>query len=84
MLSFVLAAVRDIAACGPACPQPWIIARVDASRGTVATLLSGKGTGTINYACGALQVDDTLFITLRGDRRIAWTPAPQSTSHPLR
>ncbi len=66
------ATVRDIAACGASCPQPWLIARVDAGTGYATTLLAGPGSATINYACGAIEVDGELFMTLRGGPRIAW------------
>jgi hypothetical protein len=70
------AAVRDIAACGASCPQPWVLARIDTTRHIVTPLLSGKGTRDINYACGAVEVDGTLFMTLRGGPRIAWARLP--------
>jgi hypothetical protein len=70
------AAVRDIAACGASCPQPWRVARVDAKTASVTTLLEGPGGPAINYACGALEVDGVLFITLRGEPRIAWANLP--------
>jgi hypothetical protein len=67
--------VARIAACnGPDCPQDWIIARVDADRGTVTPLITRQGNALINYACGALQVGDTLYISARGDRRVAFVP----------
>lgn len=66
------AAVRDIAACTASCPQPWLVARVDAKTGAASTLLSGDGSAAINYACGAIEVDGELFMTLRGEPRIAW------------
>ena len=68
------AAVRDIAACGAACPQPWLVARFDPATGNLGTLASGSGSKAINYACGALEVDGELFMTLRGEPRIAWAP----------
>lgn len=68
------AAVRDIAACGAACPQPWLVARFDPATETLSTLASGTGSNAINYACGALEVDGELFVTIRGQPRIAWTP----------
>jgi sugar lactone lactonase YvrE len=64
--------VADIAACGPECSQDWIIARVDPVRAVVTPLLTRKGNAQINYACGALRVDDTLYITARGDHRLAY------------
>jgi hypothetical protein len=67
------ARVADIAACnGPACPQPWVVARVDPLRGKVTVLAQGPGNARIGYACGALRVGDTLYITARGDARLAW------------
>jgi hypothetical protein len=68
------ARVRDISACTGACPQPWIVARVEPGSGAVTPLLSGRGSELTNYACGALEVDGTLFMTLRGAARIAWAP----------
>jgi sugar lactone lactonase YvrE len=65
--------VEAIAACtGASCPQPWVVARVDPRSGQVRQLLSGEGTATVNYACGALVVDDTMYITVRGDRCIVY------------
>lgn len=67
--------VARIGACeGPACPQDWIIARVDPVRGTVTPLITRPGNALINYACGAIQVDGTLYITARGDYRLAYVP----------
>ncbi len=67
--------VERIAACnGPECPQDWIIARVDPVRGTVTPLLTRPGNALINYACGAVQVEGTLYLTARGDRRLAYLP----------
>jgi hypothetical protein len=71
------AAVRDIAACGAACPQPWRVVRFDPTTGNLATLVSGIGSNAINYACGAVEVDGELFMTLRGEARIAWTALGQ-------
>lgn len=71
------AAVRDIAACGAQCPQPWLVARFDPASGAITTLASGPGSPAINYACGALEVDGTLFMTLRGEARVAWKPIPR-------
>ena len=65
--------VERIAACqGPHCPQPWIVARVDPRSGEVRPLLTGAGTPTVDYACGAVLVDGTLYVTVRGDRRIVY------------
>jgi len=69
--------VEAVAACsGPRCPQPWLVARVDPRSGAVQTLLAGNGTAQVDYACGALRVDGTLFVTVRGDRRIVYAPYP--------
>ncbi len=67
--------VDSIAAChGPQCPQPWIIARVDPVRGAVTPLVTRSGDQAINYACTGLEVGGTLYITARGDRRVAYLP----------
>lgn len=64
---------KDIDACGASsCPQEWAVARVDVARATVTPVMSRKGNDVINYACGALQVGDTLYLTLRGAPRVAW------------
>src|SRR5690606_587244 len=47
------AAVRDIAACGASCPQPWVVARIEPRSAVVAPLLAGSGSSLTNYACGA-------------------------------
>jgi sugar lactone lactonase YvrE len=67
--------VASIAGCtGPQCPQDWIVARVDPLRGTVTALVERHGDALINYACTGLEVGGRLYITARGDRRIAWLP----------
>ena len=67
--------VARIAACtGPDCPQDWTIARVDPLSGRVTPLITRPGNALINYACGAMQVGGTLYITARGDRRLAFLP----------
>jgi hypothetical protein len=67
--------VAAIEACtGAQCPQPWVLARVQPRNGEIQTLLSGNGTAAINYVCGAVALDGTLYITARGDRRIAFAP----------
>jgi len=67
--------VAKIAACdGPECPQPWIIARIDPVRATVTALVTRSGNELINYSCGALEMEGTLYITARGDRRLAYLP----------
>jgi hypothetical protein len=72
--------VAAIAACtGAACPQPWVVARVQPRSGRIQPLLSGTGSALISYACGALVVNGTLYVTARGDQRIAYrafAPAP--------
>ncbi|MFO1402655.1 MAG: hypothetical protein U1F30_15825 [Steroidobacteraceae bacterium] len=69
--------VESIAACnGPQCPQPWVVARVDPRSGAVVPLVAGEGTRAVNYACGALERDGEIFITVRGDARIAWRRLP--------
>ena len=66
--------VEKIAACKAQCPQPWVVARVDPQKGTVQTLLARKGTSAVNYAAGGLIVDGTMYVTVRGDRRIVYVP----------
>ena len=67
--------VESIANCtGAQCPQDWIVARVDPRRGTVTPLVERRGDALINYACTGLEVDGKLYITARGDKRIAWLP----------
>ena len=67
--------VKSIHSCaGPQCPQPWVVARVDPVSGTVRSLLKREGTPLVNYACSALIVDDTVYITARGDRRVSYAP----------
>jgi hypothetical protein len=68
--------VDAIHGCGAQCPQPWVIARVEPRTGAVQELLSGPGTPALNYACGAVAVADTLFITARGDQRLAYRRLP--------
>jgi hypothetical protein len=65
--------VAAIRACtGAQCPQPWVVARVQPRTGQVQLLLAGQGSEAVNYACGAIAVNGTLYITVRGDRRIAY------------
>jgi len=64
--------VEDIAACTAQCPQAWEVARVDPRSGAVAPLLKRPGTAAVNYGCTALAVDGVLYITARGDARIAY------------
>lgn len=66
------ASVAAIHVCGPQCPQPWVVARVDPRSDTVRELISGPGTPAINYACGAIAIAGTVFVTARGDQRIAY------------
>lgn len=71
------ATVDAIHACeGPQCPQPWVVARVKPGSGTVMVVLEGRGSPTVNYACGALAVGSTLFVTARGDQRIIYRRFP--------
>ncbi len=71
--------VASIAACqGPACPQPWVVARLDPDRGVATPLLAGAGNATVSYACSALQIDKILYVTLRGDNRIIAVSAPRT------
>ncbi len=65
--------VEAIAACtGASCPQPWVVAKIDPRSAEVRPLLSGEGTARVNYACGALVVGDTMYVTVRGDRCIVY------------
>ena len=67
--------VASIAACnGPQCPQDWVVARVDPIRGVVTPLVARHGDALVNYACTGLELSGTLYITNRGDSRIAWLP----------
>jgi sugar lactone lactonase YvrE len=63
--------VGAIGACGAQCPQPWAVVRLDPRTGRTTRLAHGPGTPRINYACGALPVGRQLYITVRGDDRIA-------------
>jgi hypothetical protein len=74
--------VAAIRACTAAqCPQPWVVARVQPRTGRVQLLLSGAGSVAVNYACGAIAVNGTLYITVRGDQRIAYKAfAPASAT----
>jgi hypothetical protein len=72
--------VAAIEACtGAPCPQPWVVVRVQPRTGRLEPLLSGTGSPAISYACGALAVNGMLYVTARGDQRIAYhvfAPAP--------
>jgi hypothetical protein len=69
--------VAAIAACsGAPCPQPWVVARVQPRSGRIQTLPSGPGSAVMSYACGAWVANGTLYVTARGDQRIAYAPAP--------
>ena len=73
--------VAAIHACtGASCPQPWVVARVQPDSGQVERLLAGAGTRAVDYACGALAVDGTLFVTVRGDQRIAYAALPRTAA----
>jgi len=77
--------VAAIHACsGPQCPQPWVIARVEPRSGRVQELVRGTGTTAVNYACGAVAVAGTLFITVRGAERIAWVRVVPAAAAVLR
>ncbi len=71
------ASVAAIHACGAQCPEPWVVTRVEPRTGAVQPLLSGPGTPAINYACGAIAVADTVFVTARGAQRIAYRRLPE-------
>ncbi|MEY4762221.1 MAG: hypothetical protein RLZZ200_2077 [Pseudomonadota bacterium] len=62
--------VEAISSCGRDCPQPWVIARVDPARGTSRSVAEGPGSAEVNYACGAVSIDGTIFATVRGDDRL--------------
>jgi hypothetical protein len=64
--------VQKIADCTAQCPQPWVVARVDPVSGAVHRVLEGPGTRAVNYACGGIVVDHTMFVTARGDRRVIY------------
>lgn len=64
--------VDAISTCGANCSQPWLVARVDADTGQGSVAARGAGSARVDYACGALEVDDTLYITVRGDDRLAY------------
>jgi sugar lactone lactonase YvrE len=67
--------VASIAACkGPQCPQDWTVVHVDPRNGRVTPLVARHGDALINYACTGLEVGRTLYITDRGDNRIAYLP----------
>jgi sugar lactone lactonase YvrE len=78
--------VASIAACkGPQCPQDWTVVHVDPRSSRVTPLVSRHGDARINYACTGLEVGGTLYITDRGDNRIAYIPTsalPSLTSPP--
>jgi sugar lactone lactonase YvrE len=74
--------VASIAACnGPQCPQDWVVARIEPKLGTVTKLVTRHGDRLINYACTGLEVDGVLYITDRGDNRIAYVPVLASERH---
>jgi hypothetical protein len=65
--------VAAIRACtGAQCPQPWVIARVLPRTGQIQQLVTGRGSTEIAYACGAVALHGTLYITARGEQRIAY------------
>lgn len=73
--------VDAVHACGPQCPQPWVVARVKPADGAVQVLLEGRGTPQVNYACGAIEVDGTLFVTVRGEQRVLYRAVPAASLH---
>jgi hypothetical protein len=69
--------VTAIEACtGAPCPQPWVIARVLPRTFHIQQLLTGSGSSAMGYACGAIALNGTLYITARGDQRIAYRALP--------
>jgi hypothetical protein len=74
--------VDAVHACaGPQCPQPWDVARVNPADGAVAILLEGPGSPEVNYACGAIEVAGTLFVTVRGAQRIIYRELAAAALH---
>jgi hypothetical protein len=77
--------VAAIRACTAAhCPQPWVVARVQPRTGRVQQLLAGEGSAAVNYACGAVAVNGTLYITVRGAQRIAYRAFAGAAARMLR
>ena len=73
--------VEDVAACtGAQCPQAWVLAQVDPRTGVVRMLLTRQGTSVVNYGCGGVALDGTVFITARGDQRIVYVPRSELPS----
>lgn len=68
--------VDAVHSCGRTCRQPWTIVHIEPATGVVQELMTGAGTDAINYACGAVALDGTVFITARGDQRIAYRHFP--------
>lgn len=67
------AKVSDIAVCqGPVCPQPWVVVRVEPARAKFTTLAEGPGSPVLSYACGALRIDDVLYVSARAQPGVAW------------
>ena len=67
--------VASIGACnGPQCPQDWVVVSLDPRRGRVSPLVSRHGDASVNYAATGLKVGGELYITVRGDQRIAYIP----------
>jgi hypothetical protein len=65
--------VAAIEACtGAQCPQPWVVARVEPRTGRIQPLLAGSGSAEVAYACGAIALEGTLYVTVRGEQRIAF------------
>jgi hypothetical protein len=64
--------ILQIGNCGASCPQDWLIAQIDPAKASVTTLISRHGNELLNYACTALKLGQTVYITARGDQRIAF------------
>ena len=75
------ARVEDIDGCaGQRCQQPWVIVRIDPRSGAVRPLLARDGTPQVQYAAGGVEAGGTLYVTVRGDRRIVFRPLRQLPS----
>jgi hypothetical protein len=70
--------VARIANCqGPSCPADWLIARINPATMQWKVIFEAPGNEVLNYATGAVDAEDRLWITNRGDGRIGvLTPPP--------
>lgn len=70
--------VARIARCpGPSCPADWLIARINPETLKWTVDFEAPGSEAINYATGAVEHNGRVWITNRGDGRIAVvTPHP--------